>query len=95
VTRVIRFGARYRMAAERLSIVPGSARGRAVGQVIAALATAEALPGIGDTHALMPPLRDAFVRRVGRRNLWLWYRVDADIVTLAHVSSEPPVPVED
>ena len=95
MTRLVRFGARYRRAADRLGILPGSVRGRAVGQTIAALANAETLPGPGDTRALMPPTGEAFVRRVPGRNLWVWYRVDDAALYVAHVASDPPVPVDE
>jgi hypothetical protein len=65
-------GGRYRKAADRLGVVAGSERGRAAGKTIAALAEADALPGPGDTLALIPPTGRAFVRRVHGRNLWIW-----------------------
>jgi len=95
VTRVLKFDARYRRAAERLGIVPGSERGLAVGRTIVALLDAEELPGPGDIVANIPPTSRALVRRVPGRNLWLWYRVDSDTVTVRHVSSEPPVPADE
>ena len=92
MTRVVHFGARYRRAADRLGVVPGSARGLAIGQTIAALAASDILPDPGDTRAVIPPTREAFVRRVRGRNLWIWYHVDGHTLYLAHVSSDPPVP---
>jgi hypothetical protein len=61
--------------------------------MIGALAEAEALPGPGDTLALLPPTGEAFVRRVPGRNLWIWYRAERDALYLAHLSSDPPVPL--
>ncbi len=91
--RVIHFGWRFRKAADRLGVVPGSARGRAVGKTIATLVSDSDLPGPADTRTIMPPLtKEIFVRRVRDRNLWVWYRPDADRVLLVHISSEPPVP---
>jgi hypothetical protein len=60
-----------------------------------ALAMAEVLPGPGDTRALIPPTGAAFVRRVPGRNLWVWYRAEGDTLYLAHLSSDPPVPVDE
>jgi hypothetical protein len=93
VTRVVRFGARFRKAEDRLGVVTGSARGRAVGTTIAALAQTTVLPAPGDTIAMMPPsTAPVFARRVPNRNLWIWYRADEDTLHLIHLSSEPPVP---
>jgi hypothetical protein len=69
VTRILRIGGRYRRDADRLSIIVGSERGRAVARTIAALLAAERLPGAGDFVALIPPTRRANVRRVPGRNL--------------------------
>lgn len=95
MSRVLRFDRRYERAAERLGIVPGSKRGRAAAQTIVALLDAEALPGPGDVAAMIPPTATAFVRRVPGRNLWLWYRVEGDVVLVRHISSEPPVPLDE
>jgi hypothetical protein len=95
VIRVLRLAPRYRRNADRLAIVPGSARGLAVGRTIAALTEAETLPGPADTHALMPPTGEAFVRRVPGRNLWIWYTVtDREVVVVA-LTADPPVPVNE
>lgn len=92
--RIPRLTRRYIRNAQRLSIVPGSARGKAVGGVIAALGTEEELPGSEDIRALIPPTGDAFVRRVPGRNLWLWYVLPGDdAVTIIAVTADPPVPV--
>src|SRR5688572_16798892 len=53
-----------------------------VGLTIASLLRDETLPATGDTRALVPPTGEAFVRRVPGRNLWLWYTVAADVVTV-------------
>ena len=58
------------------------------------LARADNLPGPGDTRALLPPVREAFVRRVPGRNLWVWYRAEGETLFLVHLSSDPPVPVD-
>lgn len=75
MTRVLRLTPRYLHDADRLGAVTGSARGAAVVQTIRALLREDLLPGTGDVRALLPPTREAFVRRVPHRNLWLWYRM--------------------
>lgn len=91
--RTIVLSPRYLKRVRALGVVGGSERSRAVGAVVRALAQADTLPGPGDTSALMPPTGEAFVRRVPGRNLWIWYRVEGDVLYLGHLSSEPPVPV--
>lgn len=95
MTRIPKLTPRYLRSAERLAVVRGSARGRAVGQTIAALATDGTLPGPGDTRALIPPTREAFVRRVPGRNLWLWYTITGDVVTIIGLTADPPVPADE
>ena len=94
MSRVLKFDRLYRRAAERLGIVQGSDRGRAVAKTIVALLEASELPGLGDIVAAIPPTGTALVRRVPGRNLWLWYRVDGEAVLLRHIGSEPPVPLD-
>jgi hypothetical protein len=76
-------------------VVPGSARGRAVGLTIASLLRDETLPATGDTRALIPPTSEAFVRRVPGRNLWLWYSLAGDVVTVVGLTADPPVPADE
>lgn len=95
MTRIPKLTHRYLRSAERLAVVPGSARGRAVGQTIAGLVSASTLPAPGDVRALVPPTGSAFVRRVPGRNLWLWYTVSDDSVMVIGLTADPPVPVED
>ncbi len=95
MNRIPRFYGRFRRTADRLGAVPGSARGRAVGQTIARLCAAETLPGPGDTRALIPPTSAAWVRRVPGRNLWLWYRPRDGEVVLIALTAEPPVPPDE
>ena len=73
----------------------GSPRGEAVGRTIANLAQAAELPGPADYEATRKPLGRAWVRRVGGRNLWVWYRFNDEEVILAAVSTEPPIPGDD
>jgi hypothetical protein len=73
----------------------GSSRGQAVGRTIDGLSKADELPGPTDYEATQKPIGKAWVRRVGGRNLWVWYRFSDEEVILAAVSTEPPVPVDD
>jgi len=56
---------------------------------------ADELPGASDFEATKRPFGRAWVRRVGARNLWLWYRLDAHEVMLVALTTEPPIPVDD
>jgi hypothetical protein len=60
---------------------------------VRALGAAEVLPEQVDFEAVFHPGR-AFVRRVPKHNLWIWFRFDADHVTLVSITDEPPVPAE-
>jgi hypothetical protein len=62
-----------------------------VSAAIDTLAREEVLPGVHDVRSQFAP-GHAHVRRVPRNNLWIWYRFDADHVTLLAVRDEPPVP---
>jgi hypothetical protein len=95
VSRIPRLTRRYLRNAERLAVVPGSARGRAVGLTIAALGTDPVLPAAGDTRALVPPTGEAFVRRVPGRNLWVWYTVSGEAVSVVALTADPPVPADE
>ena len=75
MSRLLRLTPPYLRNSDRLGIVSGSERGRSVGRTLAALSADVTLPGPGDTRALMPPTREAFVRPVPGRNLWIWYVV--------------------
>lgn len=83
----------FRARLDALGARPGTDVLRAVGATIAALAEAERLPGVLDTTASLPPTGKAYVRRVGGRNLWIWYRFDASMVWLRTVTAMPPVPL--
>ncbi len=72
-----------------------SPRAEAVGRATRALAAADQLPGPGDYEAKGTPVGRAWVRRVGGRNLWLWYRFSEGEVILVTVTTDPPVPFED
>lgn len=93
MTRVLRIGARFRTAADRLGAMPGTDRGRAVGRAIRARLDAEALPLPADVVALVPPTGRAYVGRVQGRNLWIWYQLAEDAILVLYLTSEPPVPV--
>jgi hypothetical protein len=72
----------------------GTVRASAVGRTIGALASATDLPGPSDYEASVHPVGKAWVRRVGGRNLWLWYRFTDEELTLVTVTTEPPIPLE-
>ncbi|MGO8997120.1 MAG: hypothetical protein ACLQVI_27710 [Polyangiaceae bacterium] len=73
----------------------GTPRADAIGRATRALAGADELPGASDYEARTHPVGRAWVRRVGGRNLWLWYRFNDDEVTLITVTVEPPVPSDE
>lgn len=66
-----------------------------MGRTIANLAKARVLPSPSDYEASRTPLGKAWVRRVGGRNLWAWYRFNDEELILAAVTTEPPIPVDD
>jgi hypothetical protein len=73
----------------------GSARALSVARTINALTASDELPGASDFQATQKPVGRSWVRRVGGRNSWLWYRFnDAEVMLLA-LTTEPPVPVDD
>lgn len=94
MNRTLRLTRRYLRNADRLSVVPGSARGKAVGKTIAALGTDDELPGPGDVRAMVPPTGTAYVRAVPGRNLWVWYVLSDVAVTIVALTADPPVPVD-
>lgn len=76
------------------AVKPGSERALAVARNVRALAAADELPGPSDFEASRKPFGRAWVRRLGGRNLWLWYRFDALEVLLVAVTTDPPVPLD-
>ena len=72
-----------------------SPRATAVGRTTRALAAADELPGATDYEAKGHPVGRAWVRRVGGRNLWLWYRFNENEVILVTVTTDPPVPFDE
>lgn len=73
----------------------GTPRADSVGRTTRALAAAEALPGPTDYEAKGHPFGRAWVRRVGGRNLWLWYRFTDEELVLVTVTTDPPVPFDE
>jgi hypothetical protein len=59
------------------------------------LTSADDLPGPSDFEAIEKPVGRAWVRRVGGRNIWLWYRFNDAEVLLLTLTTDPPVPVDD
>lgn len=76
-------------------IKTGSERSLAVARTVRTLTSAETLPGASDFEAVRKPVGRAWVRRVGGRNLWLWYRFDEHEVMLVALTTEPPIPLDD
>jgi hypothetical protein len=60
--------------------------------LVAALASADELPGPGDDETTFGVGR-AFVRRVSGRNVWVLYRFDERRVFALTVRDQPPVPI--
>lgn len=73
----------------------GSERSLAVARSVNALTAIDELPGPSDFEALEKPVGRAWVRRVGGRNIWLWYRFHETEVMLLTLTTEPPVPLDD
>lgn len=73
----------------------GTERSLAVARTINALTAADSLPGPSDFEATEKPVGRAWVRRVGGRNIWLWYRFNEAEVILLTLTTEPPVPLGD
>ena len=73
----------------------GSPGAGSVGRAVRALAAADELPGPADYEANARPVGRAWVRRVGSRNLWLWYRFTDEEVVLVTVTTDPPVPLDE
>jgi hypothetical protein len=48
-----------------------------------------------DTRSSIPPTGRASVRRVGGRNLWIWYQLSGAELQLVTLSSTPPAPLDD
>ena len=70
----------------------GSERALSVARTINALASADQLPGASDFEATQKPVGRSWVRRIGGRNIWLWYRFNDAEVMLLTLTTEPPVP---
>jgi hypothetical protein len=66
-----------------------------VARTINAPPAADELPGPSDFEATEKPVGRAWVRRVGGRNIWLWYRFSDGEVMLLTLTTEPPVPLDD
>ena len=93
MARRVRVSTWYARAAGAL-LKRASPRADAVGRATRALAAAEELPGPTDYEAKGHPVGRAWVRRVGGRNLWLWFRFTDDELILVTVTTDPPVPLD-
>lgn len=52
-------------------------------------------PGPSDYQANAHPTGRAWVRSIGGRNMWLWYRFNDDEVILVKVTTDPPLPLDE
>lgn len=69
--------------------------GQALASAIRLLWTTDDLPGPLDGRAIAPPRGVIHhVRHVTGANLWIYYRVDAERLLLAHLVDQPPYPVD-
>lgn len=92
--RVLQLNRGFSLALGRLGIV-GTSRERArIGKTLRELCEAPELPTEQDYAVMMPPVLEAWARRIPRTNLWLFYRFTDDQVTVITISRSPPVPVE-
>lgn len=73
----------------------GSERSLAIARTVNSLTSVDELPGAADFEAVAKPVGRAWIRRVGGRNIWLWYRFTNDEVSLLTITTEPPVPDDD
>lgn len=71
--------------------MPGSPEAKRLAATIRALA-AGPLPGAQDVETPLPPAKLAWVRRVPRANLWIYFTFDDDRVFIGSVVRTPPVP---
>lgn len=92
--RVAQLSTTFRRSAIDLGLSPGSPGFRAVLATVAALASADELPGPGDDETTFGVGR-AFVRRVSGRNVWVLYRFDEQRIFALTVRNKPPVPIGD
>lgn len=80
---------------DRFGVTADAGDRAAVARLISALAI-EPLPGTGDVHTQVMVLPDpgpAWARRVGARQLWVFYRFDDATVTILGVNVHPPAPL--
>jgi hypothetical protein len=94
MARIVRLSPLFHRRLEVFGARHGTPERAAVGATIAALAEARELPGLLDSAAMIPPTTHAFVRRVGGRNLWIWYRAGYDEVVIVTITRMPPTPVD-
>jgi hypothetical protein len=66
-----------------------------IASTVNALIAANTLPGPSDFEATERPVGRAWVRRVGSRNIWLWYRFNEAEVMLLTITTEPPIPLDE
>ena len=94
MARRVRITTWYARTAGRV-LREGASRPLAVGRPIRSLAESDELPGASDYESRGERIGQAWTRRVGARNLWLWFRFSDDELILLTVTTEPPVPLDD
>jgi hypothetical protein len=88
VGRLTRLSPQYLRDCDALGVQAAKTISRDVGRVVRALANADALPMPGDPQGIRPGQCDApvqtfaYAREVPGRNLWLWYQVSDDELTI-------------
>jgi hypothetical protein len=97
MARTAKITRKFRDTRDALGVTRDRAASRALSRTINTLCAARVLPGRYDTKETINPetfgiQRQAYVRRVQQRNLWLWYQFDALHVVLAMLTNwAPPV----
>lgn len=99
MARLIRLAPRYLSDVRRLGVQARTPAAREVGRVVATLETTVHLPAPGDVYTFVPEGTDepsalralAHVRRVPRRNLWVWYWATADELQVVALTNVPPI----
>jgi hypothetical protein len=84
---------RYFRALARIGVRPRTPQAQRVARVLRALEGADVLPGEQDDRAVIPPTVAAFVRRVPKANLWVWYTLDGERVIIQAITAHPPAPL--
>lgn len=93
--RRVELGRNFAPSVERARLAPGSPKALALRATIEAISSAPELPMHCDARVIVPPVREAWVRRVRRENLWLHFEIREDCVLFTLVVTHPPIPAYD